>query len=105
MKNKEGDKVVNLNARRAIEFAPTLEIDKRARGIQCLINIIEPDPEFQPVISDEAYIYPDACGLEIKEIKRRLAVYFGDDTDFLFEIPLWKCVDELQQRFPQWLED
>lgn len=31
-----------------IESSETIEIDKRKRELQIILNIVEPDPEYQP---------------------------------------------------------
>ncbi len=105
IKNKNDEKVVPIESHREVEFAPTSEMDKRDREIKYLINIIEPDPEYQPFfLSDDAYIF-DATGLEEKEISRRLKTYFGQDFQFPFDAYLWKAVDEIKRQFPNWPEN
>lgn len=87
-----------------IEFAQTLEIDKRKREVQYLINIVEPDPEYQPYfLSDEASIF-EVTAMDEEEIDVRLKAHFGKDFQFPFTSKLWKAIDEIKQRFPNWPE-
>ncbi len=63
------------------EIAPDTEVQRRAREVQLLLNVIEPDPEYQPfVLTDEASVF-DAVGHEEDEIRRRLELYFGLPVD------------------------
>jgi len=41
-----------------IEIAPNSETQRRAREIQLLLNVVEPDPEYQPfLLTDEASLF------------------------------------------------
>ena len=41
-----------------IKFAETTEIAKRDREVHLILNVVEPDPDYQPVfISDEATFF------------------------------------------------
>ena len=56
----------------SIEFYPTDKVDNRKREIQLLINIVEPDPEYQPsFISDEA-TFLDITAMDSLEIESKL---------------------------------
>ena len=58
------------------EIAPDTEIKRRVREVQLLLNVVEPDPDYQPlVLTDEASLF-DAVGHEEDEIRRRLELYF-----------------------------
>ncbi len=92
------------NNPREIEFAPTSEIEARKREIQLLINIIEPDPEYQPLfLSDEAYV-GDITGNSKELINKRLVAYFGESFNFPFDKTLWNAVDIIKQHFPEFPE-
>ena len=67
---------------RRIEIADETEAKQRAREVQLLINIVEPDPELQPfLLTDEASLL-DAVGTDPDEMLHRLALYFGGDFSF-----------------------
>jgi len=57
MANSEAD-----GQSKPFEIAPDTEIQRRAREVQFLLNVVEPDPEYQPfVLTDEASLF-DAVG-------------------------------------------
>ena len=88
-----------------IEFTDTVETQKRTREIQLIINIVEPDPEYQPLfISDEAGLM-DVTGYDEAECRRRLEFYLGRSFSFSVRQPLWCLVDEIKTSFPGWPED
>ena len=58
MANSEAD-----GQSKPFEIAPDTEIQRWAREVQFLLNVIEPDPEYQPfVLTDEASLF-DAVGM------------------------------------------
>lgn len=66
------------------EIADDTETQARAREVKVLLNIVEPDPEYQPfILTDEASLF-DAVGAGEEEMLRRLALYFGGDFHFLY---------------------
>ncbi len=88
-----------------IVSAETIEIENREREIKLLINVIEPDPEYQPIfISDEA-CFLDISGKESKEIESRLEYYLKIKIPLPLTTPLWVFVDELKKQYPEWPEE
>lgn len=88
--------------KREVTYAPTVEIERRSREVQLLMNVVEPDPEYQAFfLSDEASIL-DICGADQALIERRLEAYFGVPFPCPLNAPLWQVVDRLKQMFPQW---
>ncbi len=58
--------------KREFELAEQVEPERWRRGMQLLINIAEPDPEYQPFLfTDEASLL-DAVGADEGKIQRRL---------------------------------
>ena len=89
---------------KSVKLADSEEVESREREIQLLFNIIEPDPDLQPVFaSDEASIM-DCTGEDEKLILARLEFYFKFDCHFALSMPMW-TVDELRQRIPGWPDD
>jgi hypothetical protein len=87
------------------ELAPTHETKARHREVQLLLNIAEPDPEYQAVlITDEASLL-DATGTRPEDIERRLAAYFGVDLELDIGLPIWQLVDEIKRLRPGWPDD
>ena len=87
------------------EIAPDTEIQHRAREVQFLLNVVEPDPEYQPfVLTDGASLF-DAVGLDEDEIRRRLGAYFGQPFAFDLSQPVWRLVDEIRTWRPGWPEE
>jgi len=87
---------------RRIEIDDETETKQRAREVQLLINIVEPDPEFQPfLLTDEASLL-DAVGTDPDQMLHRLALYFGGDFSFSLRRPIWKLVDEIKAVYQGW---
>jgi len=88
-------------AGKKIELADHVETDARQREIQLLINIVEPDPEYQPfILTDEASLF-DAVGSDEDTMTQRLKSYFGG-FDSPLRLPLWKLVDAIKTHHPGW---
>ncbi len=86
-------------------LASQLETELRRREIQLLINIAEPDPEYQPLLlTDEASIF-SAVGTDKSAIKKRMSCYFGEGLELPLHLPLWQLVDRVRQLRPGWPED
>ena len=89
-------------AGKKIELADHAQTDAREREIQLLINIVEPDPEYQdPLATDEASLL-DAVGVDQATMTQRLKEHFGADFDLPLQLPLWKLVDAIKTRHPDW---
>ena len=90
---------------RKIEVAPSTETESRRREVQLLINIAEPDPEYQPfIITDEASLL-DAVAPNASEIQRRLDAYFGASLGLDLRVPIWRLVDTIKRLRPGWPDD
>jgi hypothetical protein len=91
--------------RKKIEIASSVETEARRREIQLLINIAEPDPQYQPfILTDEASIL-DAISTEPTTIARRFDTYFDMEMKLDLSLPLWRLVDRIKQLLPQWPDD
>jgi len=87
------------------QFASSGETLKRAREVQILVNLIEPDTRYQPLfVSDEAGPL-DICNLEESDIRARLGSYFRENVGLEMRVPLWRLVDSLKSRYPWWPDD
>lgn len=87
------------------EVAPSVETESRRREVQLLINIVEPDPQYQPfIITDEASVL-GAVGTEPEEITKRLDFYFGTSLGLDLRLPIWRLVDVIKRLRPGWPED
>ena len=80
------------------------EGSKRAREMQLLINVIAPDPRYQPY-----YLADDATLLDVRDqqshiIHQRLEGYFGSPLlhKLFVNKPIWQLVDELRDLYPGW---
>ena len=88
-----------------LELADQTQTDARRREIQLLINLVEPDPLYQPMIlTDEAKLF-DAVGTDEETMRRRLVSYFGDAIELNVRLPLWRLVDDIKRQRPSWPED
>lgn len=88
-----------------IEIAAQTETECRAREVQILVNIIEPDPEHQPfLLTDEVILFKvSAAAPEL--IQSRLEFYFWRPIPVPVSTPLWQLVDALKSVFSGWSDD
>ncbi len=90
---------------RKFEIADNTETKARAREVQILLNIVQPDPEYQPfILTDEASLL-DAISIEEDDMLKRLAAYFRGDFSFSLRQPIWKLVDEIRSVYRSWPDD
>ena len=83
------------------ELAESTEIEKREREIQLIINVVEPDPEYQPMfISDEATFF-DITGQLETEIEEKLRFYFKGELPAPINVPFWQFVDLVKNKYPK----
>ena len=88
-----------------MEFAKSTETEKRKREIQLIINLVEPDPEYQPLfISDEANLF-DVLGQDEEEVEEKLRFYFKGDLPAPIGAVLWKFVDSVKSKYPKWPDE
>jgi len=91
--------------KKKIEVAPSLETELRRREVQLLINIAEPDPEYQPfIVTDEASLL-DAVATEADAIAKRLDAYFGAPLELDLRSPIWRLVDAIKRLRPGWPDE
>jgi hypothetical protein len=89
---------------KTFELAPTHETEVREREVQLLLNLAEPDPEYQPVlVTDEASLL-DATATPPGDLRRRLTAYFGVDLELDIGLPIWQLVDAMKRLRPGWPE-
>jgi hypothetical protein len=87
---------------RKVEVASQSETQLRSREVQILLNIIEPDPAYQPfLVTDEASPV-DVTGADRELIRSRLEFYFRRSVPIPLTQPLWQLVDALKKTFPGW---
>ncbi len=90
---------------RKIEVAPSTETESRRREVQLLINVAEPNPEYQPfIITDEASLL-DAIAPDATKIQHRLDAYFGATLGLDLRLPIWRLVDLIKRLRPGWPDD
>jgi hypothetical protein len=83
-------------------FAADEKTRDRAREVQLLINVIEPNPEMQPwFLSDQAQLF-DIGGHDDEEIRRKLSSHFRTQVRSDLSAPVWQLVDSLKHEFPGW---
>jgi hypothetical protein len=93
------------HSERKVEIAPSSETELRRREVQFLINVVEPDPAFQPfIVTDEASLL-DAVGTDETEIMRRLESHFGAALNIDLCMPIWRLVDAIKRLRPGWPDE
>ncbi|VAW77436.1 hypothetical protein MNBD_GAMMA12-1452 [hydrothermal vent metagenome] len=84
------------------DFYPDGKTHMYRREIQLLINVQQPDPEFQPIlITDQSVIF-DVVTSNETVIRKRFANYFEQPFHFNLLQPLWKLVEDIQRTQPDW---
>ena len=87
------------------EFEEVLEVGRRQREVQILINILIPDPEYQPIfVSDRACVFDISDETE-ERIREKLVFHLGEPIRFPLNQPLWKLVDYLKECIPGWPDE
>ncbi|MGH7786553.1 MAG: hypothetical protein ACRERC_06775 [Candidatus Binatia bacterium] len=90
---------------RKFEIAPSTETERRAREVQLLLNVVEPDPEYQPfILTDEACLL-DAVAADDDTIRARLRAYFRGEFQLDLKEPIWKLVDRIKRLHPDWPDE
>jgi len=88
-----------------IEIASDTEVKNRKREIQLLINIQEPDPEYQPfILTDEATVFEVNTDDE-KKILKKYSNYFNEDFTISLHMPLWQVVDAIKSKYEGWPDE
>lgn len=87
-----------------VELADTSETDRRKREIQILVNVIQPDPEYQPfLVAGEAGPL-DVSPAPVEEIQTRLEAYLGRPLPIPVTASLASLVDAIRAEDPEWPE-
>lgn len=87
-----------------IKFADASETACRWREVQLLVNVVEPDPEYQPLfLSDEAS-FLDITGHDQELVTARLEFYLKRSLPAPLSTPIWKFVDIIKGIHPEWPE-
>ena len=88
-----------------IEIAESDETEKRKREVQLVMNIIEPDPEYQSFfVSDDATLY-DISGQDEEVIEERLKFYFKGELPAPLKTRVWQFIEIVKQRYPGWPDE
>lgn len=91
--------------KKTIKFAETIETEKLKREIQLLINVVVPDPQYQPIfLSDEANFF-DITGDTAEQIESKIRFYFKGELPTKLNTPLWKFVKIVKNQYPTWPDD
>lgn len=84
------------------KLADTNDVDARAREVQLVMNVIEPDPEFQPMfLSDESHIL-QCCRVEEDMIATRLRSFFGPSIELKLDGTVVEFIDSIKRQIPDW---
>jgi hypothetical protein len=78
------------------------ELFRRSREVSMLINILEPDPEFQPSIFPNEPSVTEVLGKSEEELSKRLEVYFGKELKLSAAQPLYQLLEQIKKVLPDW---
>lgn len=73
------------------------------REIQLLFNIVQPDPKYQPSTKRISDCLTECFNLEEKVLQNRLMQYFGDSFDIPINQPLPDLVEQINEKYKDWL--
>jgi len=91
--------------KKKIELAKSINSEELSREIQLLINVVEPDPEYQPFfVSDEACFF-NITLYDEDVIEKRLRFYFNGDLPADLNTPLWKFAEIVKKKYPNWPDE
>ena len=88
-----------------LEIGEQTENDRCKREIQILVNIIQPDPQYQPLLLTGQATPFQIYELSERTIRERLEGYFRCPLPIPLASPLWQIVDALKARHPGWPDD
>lgn len=78
------------------------KLEQFSRELKIIINIIEPDPEYQPyILTNKAKLF-DISAHSQEIIAHRLNSYFGQDLEIDFSSYLWEFIIKLKSSFKEW---
>lgn len=84
------------------ENGDQIQVNERKRELQLILNIIQPDPESQPLVVYDATCFNNVTWQNIEEIEERLRFYFKGDLPSSLAIPIWQFIDEVKLQYPGW---
>jgi hypothetical protein len=84
------------------ENGDQIQVNERKRELQLILNIIQPDPEHQPLVVYDATCFNNVTWQNIKEIEERLRFYFKGDLPASLATPIWQFIDEVKLQYPGW---
>ncbi len=73
------------------------------REIQCLFNIVQPDPKYQPSPRRLGNSLNDCFDLDANEMNARLKIYFGESFNMDLNQPLPDMIEDMKQQYKSWL--
>jgi hypothetical protein len=85
---------------RKVEFAPVVETELRVREVQLLLNVIEPDPEYQAFAVTDDPSALDVSSNSRELVRARLEQYLRRPLPVDLRVPLWQLVDAIRRVEP-----
>ncbi len=70
-----------------------------------MINIMEPDAEYQTMFVSEEVCFHDIVGPDTEEVEDRLKFYYKGEVLTLLSTPIWQFIDMVKQRYPGWPDE
>ena len=77
--------------------------DLYKREIQLIINIVQPDPKFQPSPKRLGESLEECFDLDVQVMCMRLQQYFGDSFNIAINQPLPDMVEEIKHTYKEWI--
>jgi hypothetical protein len=85
-----------------IDNGDKTQVNERQREVQLILNIIQPDPDGQPLFISDSTCFNNATWQNVAEIEARLRFYFKGDLVAPLTTPIWQFIDKVKLRYPGW---
>ena len=85
-----------------IDNGDQTQVNERKRELQLILNIIQPDPEGQPLVISDSTCFNNVTWQSINEIEERLRFYFKGDLPAPLTTPIWQFIDKVKLQYPGW---
>lgn len=85
-----------------IHLCSSAEVDRRETEIRILLNVIQPNPAWQPLLTTDETTLDDMTDLNPALVQARLEFYFGIPLPVPVSVRLWEFVDAIKVIMPTW---
>jgi hypothetical protein len=85
-----------------LKFGEQTELDRREREVQLILNVIEPDPHYQPLFISDQSLVCECSRNEEALVAERLRTHFGNNIEFDLNATIVEMVDSIKRQIRGW---